>query len=59
MTNDQAARIAGIDADYAIRDLYNAIGRGEYPSWTLAVQIMTYDEAEKFPWNPFDLTKVL
>ncbi|XP_054279446.1 catalase-like [Macrosteles quadrilineatus] len=58
LTNSQATQIAGMDADYAIRDLYNAIGRGEFPSWTFAVQIMTYEEAEKFPWNPFDLTKV-
>ncbi|RWS27177.1 Catalase-like protein, partial [Leptotrombidium deliense] len=31
---DQAQRIAGTDPDYAIRDLYNAIEAGEYPSWT-------------------------
>lgn len=58
LTADEATRIAGIDPDYATRDLFNAIARGEYPSWTLSVQIMTYKEAEQFPWNPFDLTKV-
>jgi len=46
------------DPDYAIRDLYNAIERGDYPSWTMYVQIMTFAEAEFFPFNPFDLTKV-
>uniref|UniRef100_A0A1B6KS17 Catalase core domain-containing protein n=1 Tax=Graphocephala atropunctata TaxID=36148 RepID=A0A1B6KS17_9HEMI len=53
-----AVEIAGTDPDYAIRDLYNAIARGDYPSWNLSVQLMTFEEAEKFPWNPFDLTKV-
>ncbi len=29
------------------------------PSWTMYVQIMTFEEAEKFRWNPFDVTKVM
>ena len=29
------------------------------PSWTLYIQVMTFEQAEKFRWNPFDLTKVL
>lgn len=28
------------------------------PSWTLYIQVMTFEQAEKFGWNPFDLTKV-
>ena len=28
------------------------------PSWTLYIQVMTFEEAEKFRWDPFDLTKV-
>lgn len=28
------------------------------PSWSLSIQVMTFEEAEKFRWNPFDLTKV-
>ena len=46
------------DPDYAIRDLYNAIENKNYPEWTFNVQIMTYEEAAKFKFNPFDLTKV-
>ena len=53
-----ADRIAGTDPDYATRDLYNAIGRGECPSWTLYVQVMTFQQAETCAFNPFDLTKV-
>jgi catalase len=54
----KAADVACADPDYSIRDLYNAIARGEYPSWTLNIQVMTFEQAEKFRWNPFDLTKV-
>nr|UCK81643.1 catalase [Arenicola marina] len=55
---DQAGRLEGEDPDYATRDLYNAIASGDFPSWTMYIQVMTFDEAEKFRWNPFDLTKV-
>lgn len=54
----QADELAGADADYAIRDLYNAIARGDFPSWTLKVQIMTLAEADSYRINPFDVTKV-
>ena len=55
---DKAAELAGSNPDYALQDLYNAIEEGNYPSWTLYIQVMTFDEAERFKWNPFDLTKV-
>lgn len=53
-----ADQLASGDPDYAIRDLYNAIERGDYPSWTMYVQVMTYQQAAASPFNPFDLTKV-
>jgi catalase len=56
---EDADRLAGNDPDYAIRDLYNAIARGEPPSWTLYIQVMTFAEAERVRFNPFDVTKVL
>ena len=40
------------------RDLYYSIEKGEFPRWTLSVQIMTEQQAAKHPYNPFDLTKV-
>ena len=42
----------------AQQDLVDAIDRGDFPSWTVKVQILTEDEAREFPVNPFDLTKV-
>lgn len=55
---EDAARLAHEDPDYGLRDLFNAIATGNYPSWTLYIQVMTFSEAETFPFNPFDLTKV-
>ncbi|MGB7911020.1 MAG: catalase [Desulfobaccales bacterium] len=58
LTQEDADRIAGQDADYHRRDLYEAIKRGDYPIWTLKMQIMPFKEAEGYRFNPFDLTKV-
>ncbi|NHJ12973.1 MAG: catalase [Candidatus Thorarchaeota archaeon] len=58
LTQEEADRIAGEDADYHRRDLFEAIKRGDYPSWTMRVQIMPFKEAETYRFNPFDLTKV-
>ncbi len=58
MMQDEADRIVGKDADYHTRQLFEAIERKEYPKWKFYVQIMPEVEAEKYRWNPFDLTKV-
>jgi catalase len=47
-----------VDGDYHTRDLYEAIKHGDHPSWTLHMQIMPFDEARTYRFNPFDLTKV-
>ncbi len=57
ITGDAAEKIAGADADFHRRDLFDAIERGEFPSWKLSVQLMPYDEAATYRFNPFDLTK--
>ena len=58
LTQADADRIAGEDGDYHQRDLYEAIERGEHPSWTLKMQVMPFEEAKTYRFNPFDLTKV-
>ncbi|MBN6035178.1 catalase [Amycolatopsis sp. 195334CR] len=58
LTQDEADRIAGADADFYIRDLFKNIEKGNHPSWTLHVQVMPYAEAADYRFNPFDLTKV-
>lgn len=54
----EAARLAGSDPDYAQRDLFHAIGRGEFPRWKLCIQVMSEAEAASRAENPFDVTKV-
>jgi catalase len=58
LTQAEADRLAGIDGDYHQRDLYHSIERGQFPSWTLKVQIMPFEQAKTYRFNPFDLTKV-
>ncbi|KAL1867762.1 catalase A [Paecilomyces lecythidis] len=58
MTRQEAAKIAGEDPDYHTRDLFNAIETGNYPTWTVYVQVMSPEEAENYRWNIFDITKV-
>ena len=58
LTQEEADRLAGQDADAHRRDLFNAIAGGDYPSWTLHVQIMPFADAESYRFHPFDLTKV-
>ena len=58
LTQEEADRLAGEDSDYHTRDLYEAIERGDYPSWTLYMQIMPFADADTYRINPFDLTKV-
>lgn len=56
--NDEAVKMKGEDPDHAQRDLVAAIDRGEFPRWTMYVQIMTEEQARTYQWNPFDLTKI-
>ncbi|MFG2072037.1 catalase [Nonomuraea maritima] len=57
-TASEAAALQGTDPDYHTRDLYEAIKRGDHPSWTVNVQIMPFEAAADYRFNPFDLTKV-
>ncbi|QGQ19570.1 catalase [Cellulomonas sp. JZ18] len=58
LTADEAAQLAGSDADHHIRDLYEHIQDGDFPRWTMSVQVMPYEDAKTYRFNPFDLTKV-
>ncbi|MHB8630195.1 MAG: catalase [Aggregatilineales bacterium] len=57
-TREEAIKMAGENPDYATQDLFEAIERKDYPKWQVSVQIMTEAEAQTYPINPFDLTKV-
>ena len=58
LSPEEAEKLAGSDADYYRRDLHDAIERGEFPTWDVFVQVMPYDEAKSYRFNPFDITKV-
>ncbi|MDQ4488653.1 catalase [Sinomonas sp. ASV486] len=57
LTGEEAERIAGENADYYIQDLYENIAEANFPSWDLFVQVMPYEDAKTYRYNPFDLTK--
>ena len=58
MTDAEAAEAVGQCRETHQRDLYDAIERGDFPKWTLYIQVMPEADAETVPYNPFDLTKV-
>ena len=58
LTDAEAEAIVGKDRESHQRDLLDSIDHGDYPKWTLFVQIMPEADASKVPYNPFDLTKV-
>jgi len=56
---DEAAKIIGADPDFHRRDLWEAIEAGAYPEWELGVQIFTEEQAEQFPFDVLDATKIV
>lgn len=58
LTNAEAAQVIGRTRESYQQDLFGAIANGEFPQWTMYVQVMPELDAEKTAYNPFDLTKV-
>jgi catalase len=56
---DEAVKIAGADPDFHRRDLFEAIANGDFPEWEFAVQLFTPEQAEKFPFDHLDPTKLI
>ena len=56
---EEADTMVATDPDYHRRDLWEAIEAAEHPSWTLKMQIMPFEDALTYRFNPFDVTKVL
>jgi len=57
LTEEEAVRLAGTEPDYHIKDMYNSIEEGNFPKWRMCLQVMTPEQAEKFRYNIFDITK--
>ncbi len=58
LTSEESAKMGGQDPAFLHSDLYAAIARREYPSWTMKVQVMPEKDAATYRFDPFDLTKV-
>jgi catalase len=58
LTDEEAGKLVGDDRESHQRDLFDAIEEGDFPKWTLFVQIMPEKDAGSYRFNPFDLTKV-
>ena len=56
---DVAEKLAGEQPDYHREDLFNAIDKGDFPSWTLYVQIIPYEDFKTYKWDIFDVTKTV
>lgn len=59
MTAQAAEKAMSQDLDYLQDDLYDAIQEKNYPSWTMYVQILPYEEGLNYKWDIFDVTKVI
>lgn len=57
LSDAEAEAIIGKDRESHHRDLLESIDRGDFPRWTMKVQLMTEEQARQCPFNPFDLTK--
>ncbi len=58
LSDAEAEALIGKDRESHQRDLYESLEKGDFPKWTLYVQIMPEADAAKAPYHPFDLTKI-
>ncbi|AWH34032.1 catalase HPII [Stenotrophomonas sp. SAU14A_NAIMI4_8] len=56
---DEAVKLQAADNDFHRRDLFEAIQRGDFPEWELAVQLFSEEDAESFPFDHLDPTKII
>lgn len=56
---DETVKIAGADPDFHRRDLFESIESGQHPEWELGVQLFTQEQADKFPFDHLDATKLI
>ncbi|OAI05905.1 catalase [Methylomonas methanica] len=56
---DEAVKIAGADSDFHRRDMFEAISAGNFPEWDLAVQLFSQEQADAFPFDHLDPTKLI
>lgn len=57
-TREEADHMKSVDMDFAQKDLFDSIEKGDFPKWSVEIQVMPEAEASNYHINPFDLTKV-
>ena len=56
---DEAVKVAGADPDFHRRDLFEALQKGDEIVWDFGVQLFTQEQADKFPFDHLDPTKLI
>ncbi len=56
---DETVKISGADQDFHRRDMFDAIAAGNFPEWEFAVQLFTQKQADSFPFDHLDATKLI
>jgi catalase len=56
---DETVKISGADQDFHRRDMFDAIAAGNFPEWEFAVQLFTQEQADSFPFDHLDATKLI
>lgn len=56
---DETIKIAGADPDFHRRDMFESIRAGQFPEWEFSVQLFTQEEADSFPFDHLDATKLI
>jgi catalase len=56
---DETVKICGADQDFHRRDMFEAIAAGNFPEWEFAVQLFTQEQADRFPFDHLDATKLI
>jgi catalase len=56
---DETVKISGADQDFHRRDMFEAIAAGDFPEWEFAVQLFTQQDADNFPFDHLDATKLI
>lgn len=58
LSDQEAEKLIGMDRESHQKDLFESIEKGDFPKWTMYIQVMTEEQARAHRDNPFDITKV-
>ena len=56
---EEAQKVMGKDPDFNRRDLFEAIERGDFPKWTMGVQVVEEGDELSFGFDILDPTKLI